>query len=273
METKITLTGDLGSGKSTVADVIVKRTGAEYCSTGVICRRVAESHGFDVLEMNRYMETHPELDHEIDEGMAALSDVDKRMIIDSRMAWHFVRNSFRVYLSCDLRSSGERIMRDGRATEKYSSVEEAMEKIAGRKASEKKRYLALYGADYTDLSNYSLVLDTTDASPTEVADVLLSVLADWEQASFTETRAYICPTRLLYPAEGAPLDEVHELSCRIDLNEEIPPVEIFEKDGSFYVKSGVASALAYALADCVFVPARLVDGVPEGEYVSMKNNL
>ncbi len=273
METKITLTGDLGSGKSTVASLIVNRTGAEYVSTGVICRRVAESHGMSVLEMNQYMETHPELDHEIDDGIAALSDVDRRMIIDSRMAWHFVRRSFRVYLSCDLRTSAVRITGDGRATEMYSSVEEAMEKIAGRKASETKRYLSLYNADYTNLTNFSLVLDTTYATPVEAADVLLSVLDEWETNEYEGTRAYICPARLLYPADGAPLDEVHELSCKLDLNEEIPPVEIVHENGNFYVTKGVASALAYALSDHVYVPAHLVPGKPSGEYVSMKNNL
>ena len=90
MSIKISLAGDLGSGKSTVSAILVERLGATYYSTGAICREVAASHGMSVVEMNVYMETHPELDHEIDDGVRALSHREENLIIDSRMAFLFV---------------------------------------------------------------------------------------------------------------------------------------------------------------------------------------
>ena len=95
MKEKISLAGDLGSGKSTVSDILIERLGAEYYSTGAIVRSIAAKHGMSVVELNVYMETHPEIDHEIDDGLKALSELDKFLIIDSRMAWHLPRERSR----------------------------------------------------------------------------------------------------------------------------------------------------------------------------------
>ena len=60
MTDKISLAGDLGSGKSTVANILVERLGAEYYSTGSIVRGIAERMGMTIGELNVYMESHPE---------------------------------------------------------------------------------------------------------------------------------------------------------------------------------------------------------------------
>ena len=91
---KISLAGDLGSGKSTVSLILIDRLGLEYYGTGKICRRVAIEMGLDIADMNVYMETHPEVDKMIDDGLVALSDDPRNLIIDSRMAWHFTRDTF-----------------------------------------------------------------------------------------------------------------------------------------------------------------------------------
>ena len=126
MKDKISLAGDLGSGKSTVSKIIIDRLGAEYYSTGAIVRGVAEKHGMTVVELNKYMETHPEIDHEIDDGLVALSDVDKLLIIDSRMAWHFTRGTFKVYLSIDIETGAYRIMNANRDGEHRATLEETV---------------------------------------------------------------------------------------------------------------------------------------------------
>ncbi len=273
MELKISLAGDLGSGKSTVSDLIVKVTGAEYYSTGRICREVAARYNMNVLEMNQYMETHPEIDHEIDDGIRALSDEDRRLIIDSRMAWHFVRDSFKVYLTTDLNEAARRIFAAGRETERFASESETRDKIRERRKSEAKRYMELYGVNCKDLSNYSLVLDTTYASPQEVADRILSAAEEWER-DHTKKLCYICPDRLHFPVYGADLAYVHDLACLLDYSEEIAPVFVTEHDGDFYVTDGVASALAYVMNDETFIPCRLsVGDKPDGDFVKLSRKL
>ena len=212
---KISLAGDLGSGKSTVSKILIERLGATYYSTGAICRAIAAKHGMDIVEMNLYMETHPEIDTEIDDGLRALSDKDECMIIDSRMAWHFVRDTFKVYMTTELAESAKRILRAGRAEEQAETVEELAEKIRTRKASERRRYSEMYGVDCKDLSNYSLVVDSTYASPEEVAECILSCFADWQE-DHSRTYAYVCPRRFLYPDEGTDEGRAAKLSELMD---------------------------------------------------------
>ena len=270
---KISLAGDLGSGKSTVSDILVGRLGAEYYSTGAIVRGIAKAHGMSVVELNKYMETHPEIDHEIDDGIAALSDVDKPLIIDSRMAWHFTRGTFKVYLSTDIETSALRIMGANRQGEHAATLEETIADTKARRESEKKRYFEQYGVHIKDLTNYTLIVDTTYATPNEVADCIERGFALW-QADSSYCEACISPERINYPDNEVDGELVAKYAEALELGEEIPVPEITEEDGEFYLVSGLEAAMAYAFNMSVFVRTRLIPGgKPEGEFVKMKNSL
>ena len=270
---KISLAGDLGSGKSTVSAILIERLGAEYYHTGAIVRSVAEKRGMSVVELNKYMETHPELDKEIDDGLVELSKSEKRLIIDSRMAWHFTEGTFKVYLSTDVETSALRIMGANRTGEHASTLEETIADTRARRESEKKRYFEKYGVNIKDLMNYSVVIDTTYATPTEVADCICEAFARWcEDKSYTA--AFICPERLNYPDDAPDGERVGELSARLEFGEEIGIPTVTEKDGEFYLTSGVEEALAYSFSMMTYIPVRLVgEGKPDGEFVKMKNSL
>lgn len=272
MADKISLAGDLGSGKSTVADILISRLGAEYYSTGAIVRSIADRRGMTVTELNTYMETHPEIDHEIDDGIAALSDVDKFLIIDSRMAWHFTKGTFKVYLSCDIETSALRIMNANRRGEHAATLEETIECTRTRRESEKKRYLEQYGVNIKDLSNYSLIVDTSNATPEEVAECIITSFKRW-QTDKSYCRVFITPVRLYYPEIELDGDTMFPLLQKIEAGEEIPDVEVCEEDGEFYLVGGFSSAMAHTMSFSTFIPARLVDKKPEGEYVKMKDSI
>ena len=273
MQDKISLAGDLGSGKSTVAKIIIDRLGAEYYSTGKIVRDIAAKHNMSVVELNVYMETHPEIDHEIDDGLKALSSVDKLLIIDSRMAWHFTEGTFKVYLSVDAETSALRIMNANREGEHASTLEETIKQTRERRESEKKRYLTQYGVDIKDLMNYSLIVDTSNATPDEVAECIISSFLAWQKNK--ELRwAYITPERLYYPDDAPDQNEVAFRASELDLGEEIPEVCVVESEGEFYLADGVESALAYSFNMNTFIPARLIRGnVGDKKYIQMKNSL
>lgn len=274
MSIKISLAGDVGSGKSTVSAILVERLGATYYSTGAICREVAASHGMSVVEMNVYMETHPELDHEIDDGVRALAYRKEDLIIDSRMAFHFVEGSFRVYMATQTEESARRIMKAGRATEQFATFEDAVAQVRTRKASERKRYSDLYGVDCKDLSNYDLVVDTTFASPEEVACCIIDALKEWEEDK-TKRACFVCPRRFLYPDDAPDFSRVEKLSALLDEGmEDVGTVEAVESDGTFYATGNVEVALAYSLSDVALVPTRLTVGnPPRGTFVPMADNL
>ncbi|MFN0034315.1 MAG: cytidylate kinase family protein [Saprospiraceae bacterium] len=175
---KITLTGDLGSGKSAVSRILCERTGFEYVSTGKVQRQLAQELGLDTLEMNRRADTDPSIDERIDGIFVALGQDPKGYVIDSRMAWFFLPDSFKVFLQTDVHVAVQRILNDPtRNSEQYASPEEAAQKILARKASENARFLAKYGADCSNLNNFDLVIDTAQRSQAVVAALVFEA---WE---------------------------------------------------------------------------------------------
>ncbi|MDR2626531.1 MAG: cytidylate kinase family protein [Dysgonamonadaceae bacterium] len=169
----ITITGDLGSGKSTVSNLLCKQLNYNYIYTGAIQRKIADRYNMTTTELNKYSETHPEIDEEIDSTFKALND-SENLLVDSRLAWFFIPSSFKVFLKTDLAISAERISNDKeRKSENYASKEEAARNIVERKTSENKRYLELYGADCSNMNNFDLVVDTSFLTPAEAAEIII----------------------------------------------------------------------------------------------------
>ena len=272
MDNKISLAGDLGSGKSTVAKILIPALSAEYYSTGAIVRSVAEKRGMTVVELNQYMETHPELDHEIDDGIAALSDDPRSLIIDSRMAWHFTKGTFKVYLSTDIETSALRIMNANREGEHAATLEETIADTRARRESEKKRYFEQYGVNIKDLMNYDLVVDTTVATPDEVAACIISAFESWQKDK-SYRAAYISTERISFPE--AELDEqlMEKYAQASELGEPIPVPTLTERDGEFYLIDGLEAAMSATFDMLPFIKADLIDAEPCGEYVKMRNSL
>ena len=169
---RISLAGDLGSGKSTVGQILQKRFCADVISIGKIQREMAEKLGMDTTEFNQYQESHPELDKELDDRLAAYEKKEGSYIFDSRMAWYFVPSAFSVYLKCDPTEAAKRVAAAARKDESYNSEQEAADKLTLRREREKKRYYDFYGVDITDMDNYDLVVDTTDKTSEEVAEAI-----------------------------------------------------------------------------------------------------
>ncbi|MBQ3980320.1 MAG: dephospho-CoA kinase, partial [Lachnospiraceae bacterium] len=88
----ITLTGNLGSGKSTICKLLEQQYGYEIFSTGKVIRQIADDLDISVLEMNELMSRDHKYDHMIDDKTAQISreNPDKNILFDSRLAWNFV---------------------------------------------------------------------------------------------------------------------------------------------------------------------------------------
>lgn len=176
---KISITGDLGSGKSTVCKLIMEQYGFKVYSIGSIQRSLAQKYNMSILDFNKYMETHTEIDEEIDTELTKIGQRDEDMLLDSRMAWHFVPQSFKVYLTVDIDTAVKRICTADRGeVEAYTSLEEAKSKILQRKSSENFRYMNKYGVDCSNMGNYDIVIDTTSLTPQEIADIIMKAVKD-----------------------------------------------------------------------------------------------
>src|SRR5690606_27677648 len=105
----ITIAGDLGSGKSTTADLVAKLLGYERFSSGSFMRDMAAKKGVTVVEFNQMAEKDPKIDTEIDTTIQRIGEEKDNLVIDSRTAWHWIPGSFKVYLSLDPKLAAERM--------------------------------------------------------------------------------------------------------------------------------------------------------------------
>lgn len=172
----ITITGNLGSGKSTIARLLSEKYNFEVYSTGKVQRKLAEQMKLSTLELNQLMMSDRKYDNMIDDETARISrdNQDKDIIFDSRLAWHFVKFSFKVFVSVSLDVAAKRIMNDQRGSvENYSSIEEAKALLAERANTEMIRYKDIYNLNYMDFSNYNLVIDGTYCDPDTIADIIM----------------------------------------------------------------------------------------------------
>lgn len=176
---KISLAGDLGSGKSTVGNLLTQKYGLEIVSIGKIHRQMAFERGMDVTEFNVYMETHPEIDNELDARLKEYEVKNGNYLFDSRMAFHFVPSSFSVYMITDAEIAAKRIFDAKRSNEQYASVDDAVKKLIERRASESLRYKKFYGVDITDMSNYDFVIDSGNLTPQQVFEKISAEFEKW----------------------------------------------------------------------------------------------
>ena len=173
----ITLTGNLGSGKSTICRYLEGKYGYEIYSTGKVQRKLAEDLGITVLEMNQRMCNDPSFDHMIDDTVTRISEEnpDKKIIFDSRLAWHFTKTSFKVFLSVNIDEAARRVFSDNRGSvETYKSLEDTKQQLIARAQTEDKRYKDIYSLDYFNFSNYNLVLDSTFCPPEFLAERIIA---------------------------------------------------------------------------------------------------
>lgn len=175
----MTISGDLGSGKSVLSDALVNYWGAEAYSTGKIQREMAEERGISTLELNKLAETDKSIDDEIDGNFARLAQTDHNLIVDSRMAWHFIPNSFKIKLEVNPVLAAERIIAADRNNEKYGDFDATLKGLKDRKSSERDRFKKYYGVDIEDQDNYDLIIETTDVTPQSIQIVTNDAIKDW----------------------------------------------------------------------------------------------
>jgi len=170
---KITITGALYSGKSTVAKAISKALDYTYFNVGELQRKLAVEKGISITEYNKYMLDN-NLDYEVDNKTMEIGRSTEDFIFDARLAWYFIPDSFKIYLKIDLDVAVGRAMNNERGkSEKYASKQEATENITERRRLEVSRFKDIYNIDIDKHSNYDLVIDTSYISVEEVIEDVL----------------------------------------------------------------------------------------------------
>ncbi len=177
----ITITGDHASGQGTASNLLKEYLGYEIYRNGQYVRKLALEKGMSIVEFQVYLNEHPELDREIEKSATNYASEHDNLIVDAKLGWFAIPNSFKVYLKVDIDISVKRAYEDNarKDTEPFKSIEEAKEKITYRHKEETNRWIEEYGVNRDDMSNYDLVIDTSNLTPEEVAKKILDEYEKW----------------------------------------------------------------------------------------------
>jgi len=181
----ITVAGRPGSGKSTTSKMLAECLGYERFSSGDFFRLLGRERGMDVKSANIDAEKgQSDIDAIVDQKLRDLGEQSDNMVIDSRTAWHWIPNSFKVYLNLDIHIAVKRILskieperlKSENIPDNPVEYEKALDE---RYASESRRYQALYNIDPSQLSNYDLVIDTATNDPKQVIKIIIDAYERW----------------------------------------------------------------------------------------------
>lgn len=179
----ISIAGDLASGKGTVSTIIGEQLNYSIYRNGEYFRKLAKEHKMDVTTFNEYVFKHTEIDRQIENSAYEYSLTHDNFVIDARLGWYAVPESFKVYLTVDIDVAAKRAFNDQdtmrKSTESFSTVEEQKNDMIKRMKLENKRYFEVYGVHKEDLRNYDLVVDTTKRTPQEVAKIIIDKYTEW----------------------------------------------------------------------------------------------
>lgn len=177
----IALGGELASGKGAVSKVLMEKLNYGIYKNGDYFRKLAKEKGMDVTTFNIYVKDHPEIDRQIENSASEYAKTHDKFIIDARLGWYAVPESFKVYLIVNIDVAAERAFNDPlrKETEKFNTVEEQKSDLQKRYALENKRYYELYNVKKDDLSNYDFTIDTTNLTPEQVADKIIENYKIW----------------------------------------------------------------------------------------------
>jgi cytidylate kinase len=262
----ITITGNLGSGKSTVARLLSEKYNFEVYSTGKVQRELARQMNLSTLELNQLMMNDRKYDHMIDDETARISreNKDKNIIFDSRLAWHFVEFSFKVFVTVSLDVAAYRVMNDQRGSvEKYSSLDEAKALLAERANTERIRYKEIYNLNYMDFSNYNLVIDATYSDPDTIADIILEEARQFYSNPQKVSKRLVSPQSFKFmdineDEDKARLESmINSLKDKKQIKDRI--IKVRKQDDAFVVAEDIDLAKAALFAGISFVQIEIVE--------------
>jgi len=183
----ITITGSLGSGKSSTAKRVAELLKYKHASTGNFMRSMAEKRGLTLNDLNKIGETDSSIDIEIDDYSREIGR-SENVVMDSRLGFHFIPESFKVFLKLDPIIAANRILEDAKVNpnrhkesrEGFNTVESIVESISIRLESETKRYKELYNINnYMMPENFDLVVDTSKTPLEQVSEQIITKYQEW----------------------------------------------------------------------------------------------
>lgn len=181
----ITISGKAGSGKSSTADRVAELLGYTRYSSGELVRNFIRKKRITLEDYNEMATKNPELDDKIDRELRKLRQ-QSDIVIDSRLGFYWIPESFKVYLWLDTEVAIARIYKDanlnvGRSQsgEGTTTMSDVFDQVEERSRNERSRFKKFYKVDPFDTKNFDLVVDTSRHSPQTVALTVYDNYKKW----------------------------------------------------------------------------------------------
>lgn len=181
----ITLSGKPGSGKSSTADRVAEMLGYSRYSTGDIVRTMIKKKKMTLAEFNAMAEKDASYDYELDEELRNMR-TQEDVVIDSRLGFYWIPESFKVYLDLDPEVAIARIYKDsninalrGVTEDNTDGMDAVIDQVNDRLNNERRRFKKLYNVNPYASANFDLIIDTSRHSPQTVALTVFDMYNKW----------------------------------------------------------------------------------------------
>ncbi|MCA9359239.1 AAA family ATPase [Candidatus Kaiserbacteria bacterium] len=195
----ITLSGKPGSGKSSTADKLAELLNYTRHSSGDMVRQILSQSRMTLEEYNSRAETNHNLDAKVDDKLRDLRDKED-IVVDSRLGFYWIPESFKVYLDLDLEVATARIFKDAVSNNmrksvgtSSSSLSDVSRQVRERMLNEQSRFRQMYGVDPYEKSHFDFIIDTSRNDPQTVAIAIFDAYKDWLDSEVWEQRHFSVP--------------------------------------------------------------------------------
>ena len=176
----LTISGPIGSGKSTVAAALADALSFDHVSGGDIFRDLAAERGYTALEFNKLAEEDPQIDRDLDRRQREIAADREDLVLESRLAGWMAGDyaDLKIWLDAPEEIRATRV-----ADREEQDVETALEELRARAESEQKRYREYYGIDFEDRSIYDLAVNTGRWDPDGVLRIVRTAVEAYQAAA------------------------------------------------------------------------------------------
>ena len=168
---KITIFGMAGTGTSSVGKALTEKLGYRFVSGGdIFWRKKAEEMGITLLELHKLAKNDERFDKECDEAIKKFGKENDNFVLESRLAWFFIPNSFKIKLVCDFETRVKRLAeRDG------LSFKAAREHVIAREKADEERYQRYYNiSELGPDEKFDIIVDSTNTPADKIVEMLLN---------------------------------------------------------------------------------------------------
>ncbi|HUY01312.1 MAG TPA: AAA family ATPase [Candidatus Deferrimicrobium sp.] len=170
----ITISGFHGTGKSTIARKLAEELKYGYIAAGQLFRQMAKDSQMNLEEFSEYIETHPEIDQEIDQKTSQEAKKGNMVLDGLLVAWK-TKDISDIHI---LLTAAEEIRVKRIAQREKRPFKEVKKETLYREKSELDRFKKIYNIDLNDYSIYDVVLNTGLWTEESVIRIIITVIKE-----------------------------------------------------------------------------------------------